>query len=84
MSTSKNNNEMESYWKSPILKAGEYDLWSQELETHVRSIDGELWKNITMGDLQVTQNNGKPVVFTPFTAEYLGKDEKNIKALKLN
>ena len=36
-----------------------------------------------MGDLQVTQNNGKLVAFTFFTAEDLGKDEKNMKALKL-
>ena len=49
----------------------------------MRSIDGELWKIITMGDLQVTQNNGKPIAFNSFTAEDLGKDEKNMKALKL-
>ena len=83
MSTSKSNIERESYWKSPILKVGEYDLWAQEFETHVRSIDGELWKIITSGDLQVTQNNGKPVAFTSFTAEDWTKDEKNMKALKL-
>ena len=81
MSSSKNNNERESYWKSPILKAGEYDLWAREFETHVRSIDGELWKIITFGDLQVTQNNEKPVAFTSFTAEDWTKDEKNMKAL---
>ena len=81
MSSSKNNNERESYWKSPILIDGEYDLWSREFETHVRSIDGEIWKIITSGDLQVTQNNGKPVDFTSFTAEDWTKDEKNMKAL---
>ena len=54
MSTSKNNNKKESFWKSPILKAGEYDLWAQKFETHVRSIDGELWRIVTTGDLVVT------------------------------
>ena len=83
MSTSKNNNERESFQKSPILKAGEYDFWAQKFETHVRSIDGELQKIITTGDLLVTQNNGKPVPFGSFTAEDWTKNEKNNKALKL-
>ena len=83
MSTSKNNNKRESFWKSPILKAGEYDLWAQEFETHVRSIDRELQKIITTRDLLVTQNNGKSVPLGSFTAEDWTKDEKNNKALKL-
>ena len=41
------------------------------------------YDNFTMGDLHVTQNNGKPFAFTSFTAEDWSKDEKNMKALKL-
>ena len=82
MSTSKNN-KRESFQKSLILKAGEYDLWAQEFETHVRSIDGELWKIITTRDFLVTQNNGKHVPFGSFTDEDLTKEENNNKALKL-
>ena len=49
----------------------------------MRSIDGGMWKIITTGDLYVTQNNAKLVSFTSFTTEDLGKNEKNMKALKL-
>ena len=83
MSTSKNTNERESFWKSPILKAREYNLWAQGFQTHVRSIDGELWKIIINGDLPVTQVNNKPIAFNAFSADDWSRDEKNMKALKL-
>ena len=83
MSSSKNTNERESFWKSPILKAEEYDLWAHEFETHVRSIDGELWKIIISGDLAVTKVDGKPIPFSAFSADNWCRDEKNMKALKL-
>ena len=28
-----------SFWKSPLLKRGEYYKWVKKMETHVRSID---------------------------------------------
>ena len=31
-----------SFWKSPILKRGEYDKWIKKMETHVRSVDPQL------------------------------------------
>ena len=80
---SSSNNERESFWKSPILKSREYDLWAQEMQTLVRSIDGECWKIITEGDLVVTMADSKPVPFNLYTAEDYTKDEKNNKALKL-
>ena len=82
MSSSNTNIERESFWKSPILKSGEYDLWAQEMQTHVRSIDGECWKIITEGDLKILADN-KPVPFNLYTSEDYKKDEKNNKALKL-
>ena len=83
MSLTKNTNERESFQKSHILKAGEYDLWTQEFKIRVRSIDGELQKIIISGDLAITKVDGKPIPFSAFSADDWSRDEKNIKALKL-
>ena len=39
MSNNTNTNERDSYWKSPLFKQGEYDVWATEMNAHVMSID---------------------------------------------
>ena len=29
----------DSFWKSPILKKGEYDIWVHQMKIHVNSVD---------------------------------------------
>ena len=49
MSSTNNTRERDSYWKSPLLKKGEYDVWASEMQTHIMVVDGEYWKLIMKG-----------------------------------
>ena len=42
-----------------MLKAGEYDWWVEQMETHICSLDGQLWKVIEMGPETFLTTDGK-------------------------
>ena len=48
-----------SFWKSPILKRGEYGKWIKNMETHVRSVDPQLWRIIKNGDIPSSMGTAK-------------------------
>ena len=31
----------DSFWRSPILKKGEYDIWVHQMKIHVNSVDAQ-------------------------------------------
>ena len=82
---SNQNNERDSYWKSHMLKKGEYDIWASEMATHVMSIDAQCWIIIMVGDEKINIKVGEKIEEKPL-ALYEEADfkivEKNFKALK--
>ena len=50
-----------SFWKSPNLKRGEYDKWIKKMETHVRSVDPQLWRIIKNGDIPIVDGNDQVI-----------------------
>ena len=71
--------ERESFWRSPLLKQGEYDLWALEMATHVRSIDDVCWKIITEGYLTILDAKDEPLTFNLYTKDDYKKDERTIR-----
>ncbi|CAM8999266.1 unnamed protein product [Rhodiola kirilowii] len=39
----------DSFWKSPMLKPGDYRWWAEQFEAHTCSLDGQLWQVIEQG-----------------------------------
>ena len=48
----------DSFWRSPILKKGEYDIWVHQMKIHVNSVDAQCQKIITQGDQLLTNSKG--------------------------
>ncbi len=72
-----------SFWKSPILKRGEYDKWIKKMETHVRSVDPQLWRIIKNGDIPIVDGNGTVVPEADYDENDFKKEEKNHRAVKI-
>ena len=70
-----------SFWKSPILKRGEYDKWIKNMETHVRSVDPQLWRIIKNGDIPITDGNGNVIPENNYNENDFKKEEKNHRAV---
>ncbi|GKB22200.1 hypothetical protein Tco_0856123 [Tanacetum coccineum] len=69
--------------KLPILKKGEYTLWSMRMEQYLTNIDYGLWQVIMNGDEPVQtkkDENGVETEVPPKTAQALLQRQKEIKA----
>ena len=73
----------DSFWWSPILKKGEYDIWVHQMKIHVNSVDAQCWKIITQGDQRLENSNGDPIVEKDWDEAEYKKIERNNKVLKL-
>ncbi|GJV82885.1 hypothetical protein Tco_1522783 [Tanacetum coccineum] len=74
---------MVSTVKLPILKKGEYTLWSMRMEQYLTNTDYSLWQVILNGDgpIQVTTNeNGVETKVPPKTAQALLQRQRERKA----
>ncbi|GKB84376.1 ribonuclease H-like domain-containing protein [Tanacetum coccineum] len=74
---------MVSTVKLPILKKGEYTLWSMKMEQYLTNTDYSLWQVILNGDgpIQVTTNeNGIETEVPPKTTQALLKRQRERKA----
>ncbi|GJW51783.1 putative ribonuclease H-like domain-containing protein [Tanacetum coccineum] len=74
---------MVSTIKLPILKKGEYTLWSMRMEQYLTNIDYSLWQVILNGDgpIQVTTDeNGVETEVPPKTAQALLQRQRERKA----
>ncbi|GJX16102.1 hypothetical protein Tco_0216934 [Tanacetum coccineum] len=75
--------QMVSTIKLPILKKGEYTLWSMRIEQYLTNTDYNLWQVILNGDcpIQVTTNeNGVETEVPPKTAQALLQRQRERKA----
>ena len=72
-----------SFWKSPLLKRGEYDKWIKKMETHIRSVDPQLWRIIKNGDIPITDGNEVIVPEDNYDENDHKKEEKNHRAIKI-
>ncbi|GJX26133.1 ribonuclease H-like domain-containing protein [Tanacetum coccineum] len=75
--------QMVSTIKLPILKKGEYTLWSMRMEQYLTNTDYSLWQMILNGDgpIQVTTDeNGIETEVPPKTAQALLARQKERKA----
>ncbi|GJW80850.1 ribonuclease H-like domain-containing protein [Tanacetum coccineum] len=75
--------QMVSTVKLPILKNGEYTLWSMMMEQYLTNTDYSLWQVILNGDgpIQVTTDeNGVETEVPPKTAQALLQRQKERKA----
>ncbi|GJV28658.1 hypothetical protein Tco_1385106 [Tanacetum coccineum] len=75
--------QMVSTVKLPILKKGEYTLWSIRMEQYLTNTDYSLWQVILNGDgpIQVTTNeNGVETEVPPKTAQALLQRQRERKA----
>ncbi|GJW87781.1 hypothetical protein Tco_0163121 [Tanacetum coccineum] len=75
--------QMVSTVKLPILKKGEYTLWSMRMEQYLTNIDYSLWQVILNGDglIQVTTDeNGVETEVPPKTAQALLQRQRERKA----
>ncbi|GJR46098.1 retrovirus-related pol polyprotein from transposon TNT 1-94 [Tanacetum coccineum] len=76
---------MVSTVKLPILKKGEYTLWSMRMEQYLTNTDYSLWQVILNGDgpIQVTTDEKVLKLSTSKTAQhyYKDKENENLKAL---
>ena len=73
----------DSFWKSSILKKGEYDVWVHQMKIHVNSVDAQCWKIITQGDQLLLDDKGAPISEDKWDEAEYKKIERNNKALKL-
>ncbi|GKC45441.1 hypothetical protein Tco_1063163, partial [Tanacetum coccineum] len=75
--------QMVSTVKLPILKKGEYTLWSIRIESYLTNTDYSLWQVILNGDgpIQVTTDeNGVETKVPPKTAQALLSRQRERKA----
>ncbi|GJR56493.1 hypothetical protein Tco_1407014 [Tanacetum coccineum] len=75
--------QMVSTVKLPILKKGEYTLWSMRMEQYLTNTDYSLWQVILNGDgpIQVTTDeNGVETEVPPKTAQALLQRQRERKA----
>ncbi|GJU92637.1 ribonuclease H-like domain-containing protein [Tanacetum coccineum] len=75
--------QMVSTVKLPVLKKGEYTLWSMRMEQYLTNTDYSLWQVILSGDgpIQVTTNeNGVETEVPPKTAQALLQRQRERKA----
>ncbi|GJR84070.1 ribonuclease H-like domain-containing protein [Tanacetum coccineum] len=78
--------QMVSTIKFPILKKGEYTLWSMRMEQYLTNIDYSLWQVILNGDgpIQVTTDeNGVEIKVPPKTAQALLQRQRERKAKRI-
>ncbi|GKB79825.1 hypothetical protein Tco_0946720 [Tanacetum coccineum] len=76
--------QMVSTVKLPILKKGEYTLWSMRMEQYLTNTDYSLWQVILNGDgpIQVTTDeNGVETEVPPKTAQALLNKYRNPSSL---
>ena len=83
MSSPNNTGERDSYWKSHMLKKGEYDVWASEMQTHIMAVDGECCKLIMKGPHKLEPAYKKHLFIEEYIEADYKKAEKNSKALKL-
>ncbi|GKE00491.1 hypothetical protein Tco_1388474 [Tanacetum coccineum] len=77
------SSQMVSTIKLPILKKGEYTLWSMKMEQYLTNTDYSLWQVILNGDgpIQVTTDkNGIETEVPPKTAQALLQRQRERKA----
>ncbi|GKD14392.1 hypothetical protein Tco_1198799 [Tanacetum coccineum] len=75
--------KMVSIVKLPILKNGEYTLWSMRMEQYLTNTDYALWQVILNGDGPITMTKGNDGVETevpPKTAQALLQRQRERKA----
>ncbi|GJV34741.1 ribonuclease H-like domain-containing protein [Tanacetum coccineum] len=78
--------QMVSTVKLPILKKGEYTLWSMRMEQYLTNTDYSLWQVILNGDgpIQVTTDeNGVEIKVPPKTAQALLQRQRERKAKRI-
>ena len=81
--SSSNTGGGDLFWRSPILKKGEYDIWVHQMKIHVSLVDGQCWKIITQGDQLLLDDKGAPISEDKWDEAEYKKIERNNKALKL-
>ena len=81
MSFNNKNTERDSFWKSPMLKQGEYDVWASEMEAHVMSVDAQCWKLIKGGDEKIVIIMGDKEIAKPLV-DYKEPDFKFVEFSK--
>ena len=75
----------DSFWKPPMLMAGEYDWWVEQIESHICSLNGQIWRVIEVGPLVIKNDTDetKPKPKIDYTDEDWKKLEKNNRAKKI-
>ncbi|GJZ65946.1 hypothetical protein Tco_0622642 [Tanacetum coccineum] len=66
----------------PIIKKGEYDLWSMKMRQYIAITDHILWDIITNGN-QTTTDPASPSVSAPKTSLAANARRNNEKALNI-
>ena len=77
------NSDNGSFWKPPMLKRGAYDVWADQMQEHVGSVDGQCWSIIKKGDLKFLNAKNEEIPEDDWTEVEFKKFEKNSRAKKL-
>ncbi|GJX83011.1 hypothetical protein Tco_0332492 [Tanacetum coccineum] len=76
-----------SVLKLPVLKTGEYDLWSMRMEQYLTFTDHDLWEVIVNGDSVspvASDSTGAEGPIPPKTAEQKLARKNELKAKRLS
>ncbi|GKE55688.1 hypothetical protein Tco_1494873 [Tanacetum coccineum] len=68
--------------KLPILKIGDYDLWSMRMEQYLTHTDYDLWEVIMNGDAPAVASTSAEGPIPPKTAEQKLARKNDMKAKK--
>ena len=77
------NSDNGSFWKPPMLKRGAYDVWADQMQEHVGSVNGQCWSIIKKGDLKYRNSKGEEIPEEDWTETEFKMFEKNSRARKL-
>ena len=75
----------DSLWKPPTLAVGEYNWWVEQIESHIYSLDGQIWGIIEVGPIVIPNQKDatKPKPRADYTDEDWKKLEKNSRPKKI-
>nr|GEY04431.1 ribonuclease H-like domain-containing protein [Tanacetum cinerariifolium] len=81
MESQSETTQMVSALKLPVLKTGEYDLWSMRMEQYLTFTDHALWEVIVNGDkVSSVASDGAEGPIPPKTAEQKLARKNKLKA----
>src|ERR1044071_5718556 len=79
MATSTSIND--SFWKPPVLKAGEFAFWLEQIESHICSLHGQMWRVVEFGDTKILDTTDPSIEKPKERSAYTDAD---YKVLELN